>query len=128
VKRIWVLKDCKKNTSNEIGIVNGKTLIYPNLFLIKTKNIKVITTVGCNKNYCKLMIKGDKEYFIETSIKKLINSIEKLPFIMISKSTAINMKYVKQILNTSYCFVNEIPYKIGKEYKKGFKDYLKISV
>lgn len=84
----------------------------------------VITTNGCNKNYVKLITKGNKCYYIERSISQLIESLDHLPFLMTSKSTALNMKFVKQTLNTSYCFIDNIPYKVGKAYKNGLKEYL----
>lgn len=124
MKKIWILKSCDKCVSKDIHIVDGKTAIRPNLFLIKTKHIMVITTNGCNKNYAKLIVKGNKCYYIECSITKLMQSFNHLPFLMTSKSTALNMKFVKQTLNTSYCFIDNVPYKVGKAYKNSLKEYL----
>ena len=123
MKTLWVLKDNTKNTTNDIKIIDGEKTISPNLFQIKTKDIMVITTIGCIKNYCKVITKGNKCFFLEISMSNLIKSLG-LPILMTSKSTALNMKHVKQTLNTSYCFIGKTPYKVGKAYKNGLKEYL----
>lgn len=123
MKTLWVLKDNTKNTTNDIKIIDGEKTISPNLFQIKAKDIMVITTIGCIKNYCKIIVKGNKCFFLEMSMSNLIKSLNS-PLLMTNKSTALNMKHVKQTLNISYCFIDKTPYKVGKAYKNGLKEYL----
>ncbi len=93
--------------------------IKENGSLIKIKTDSLMFAKA-DENYTKIYIDGN-EYLISTTLKKLAEILNTIPFIRIHRSYIVNINYIDRIHN-GYVFIGKHHLPIGRRYHDAFFD------
>ncbi len=122
-KKIWVLIGC--STKDEKYLLYQKEIkVTPNFFLIKTKQILILTTVAVSKNFTKIITEKG-EFYLNMSLTQSVKYIN-IDFIQINKSCFVRLRKIEKRLGFKYIFVKGLtkPIKAGKSFMQTLKEKL----
>lgn len=121
---LWVLKKDFKSTESFIRLINGKKVVKPNKTLIALDKVAVVTTLGVNKNFIKIILENTGEIlYAEMSIQNFLKLINDDNFRLISKNTALKLSLIENRLEYKYLMYLDIPYKVGVTYESDISNY-----
>lgn len=113
---MWLFRFDHKKADGCFDVLSDTS--FPNKQKILLREIIVVTTMGCERNWIRLISENsDAQYFKDISLREFIK-ISAIRFLPINKSCALQAEKITGLIGLSFAFIKDKKYKIGESYKK----------